>query len=531
MIWKKKLKMPDWLNNRLLIAFRDWRETVRTRGFWLAALLGPVIGLVFAVIAMVVAVSSFQSEGRYAVIDHSDDLGIEVEKRLLKSDIRVFLEDLKNNEIPDDAGIDINLLLKFKELTNENESIDEVVNRLSAELIAQLDGQNRSGYELIVSDFTAWWTTNRNFVKEFSTSVSFNRFSLRRSNGVADEEQINKWLESDAILGYFIIPSNLLDRDDPGSVIYVTTNFLKDDLKDWYARRLSNVVKERKLEAVQLAATDAAWIQRSVPFSTQQLSEEDLDEDAVAERTDVGATDFVGRGAPIAYGYILWFIVFYSSFALLTSVVEEKSTKLVELLLSTVTPSELMDGKSIGILLIVSTTIGFWVVSLAVLGLVSLGFMPTSVQEQARDVLAAILNPYYMIHFFFYLALGFMFFGSLLGAIGSVCSNIREAQSLAAPINILLVLPIVVIYAVIIDPSSLAATILSFIPPFTPFVMMFRAAEHPDLLTYLLINGWFVLWLVGARFLSRRVYTRGILMESKPEGLRQLAKLVRRAET
>ena len=522
--------MPNWLNNRLLIAFRDWRETVRTRGFWLAALLVPIIGLVFAVIAVVVSVASFQSEGRYVVIDYSEGLGVEVEKRLLKWDIRAFVNDLQNQGIPEELELNIDLLRKINELIEDNESADQVTDRLSLKLSDQLDGQNRSDYDQLTDDFTAWWIANRNFVKEFSSSVSFNRFSMLKSKEDLSEEQAKRWLEDGVILGYFIIPENLLSRDDPGNVIYVTTNFLKEDLKDWYAGVLSNIAKERKLQAIQLNVADAAWIQQSIPFATQQLSGEKDGEDAIAERTEIGATDFIGRGAPIGYGYILWFVVFYSSFALLTSVVEEKSTKLVELLLSTVSPAELMDGKSIGILLVVSTTIGFWILSFGVLGLVSIGFMPSAVQDQIQAVIAAIFNPYYLIHFFLYLGLGFMFFGSLLGAIGSVCSNIREAQSLAAPINILMIVPIVVIYAVIIDPSSLAATILSFIPPFTPFVMMFRAADHPDLLTYLLINGWFVAWLVGARFLARRVYTRGILMESKPEGLRQLAKLVKRAE-
>ena len=527
--------MPSWLQKRLLIARRDWRETVRTRGFWLAALLGPVIGLVFIVVATVVAVSSFTSVGRYAVVDQSDGLALEVEQRLLGIDVSAFLIELKEKPVPDNADVDVEILNEIKELFNDGQSVHEVREMLIKPLRAELDGDDSVRAERVAEDFAKWWKANREFIQDFSSNISFSKFTLAGRVGTTTEEQAQEWLEQQAILGYFIVPADLLDREEPGEATYVTRNFLKDDLRDWYRNHLSFVVKQRKLDLIQLEATDAVWIQQNVAFNVRQVSDDGVGGDSqtgdASDTADVEAEDFVQRGAPIAYGYVMWFLVFYSTFALLTSVVEEKATKLVELLLSTVTPSELMDGKAMGVLFVIATTLGIWVGGLAIIGLLGVGVMPADLQEQVQSIIGAIFNPYYIAHFIFYLTTGYMFFGALLGAIGSVCSNIREAQSLAAPISMLMIVPIVVVYAVIIDPNSLAASILSYIPPFTPFVMMFRAADHPDLVTYLLINIWFLLWVVGARYLSRRVYTRGILMESKPEGFRQLAKLVRRAET
>ena len=115
-----------------------------------------------------------------------------------------------------------------------------------------------------------------------------------------------------------------------------------------------------------------------------------------------------------------------------------------------------------------------------------------------------------------YFVLGYLLYASLLVGIGSVCTNIKDAQSLMMPIMIPMMIPIFAMVPVSQDPNGLFARIMSFIPPFTPFVMMNRSAGPPELWEYaattLLLIGSIYLTMVGAA----RVFRIGILMTGKP---------------
>ncbi len=91
-----------------------------------------------------------------------------------------------------------------------------------------------------------------------------------------------------------------------------------------------------------------------------------------------------------------------------------------------------------------------------------------------------------MIAFLFYFLVGYLFYSAILAGIGSVCNSAKESQNLMSPIMIVMMIPILAMLPIGQDPNGLMAKVLSFIPPFTPFVMMNRAAGPPALWEYLL---------------------------------------------
>jgi ABC-2 type transport system permease protein len=108
-----------------------------------------------------------------------------------------------------------------------------------------------------------------------------------------------------------------------------------------------------------------------------------------------------------------------------------------------------------------------------------------------------------------------------------MANNLKEAQTLMMPVQLLLIVPLIVMVPIGRDPHGLLAQVLSWLPPFTPFVMMNRAAFPPSEFTYI---GTTLLMLVSiylALALAARVFETGVLMTGKPPRLWQLLRLLR----
>ncbi|MYK43575.1 MAG: hypothetical protein F4039_05770 [Gammaproteobacteria bacterium] len=109
-----------------------------------------------------------------------------------------------------------------------------------------------------------------------------------------------------------------------------------------------------------------------------------------------------------------------------------------------------------------------------------------------------------------------------------MCGNIREAQTLAAPIQMMLVLPIMFMIAIVLNPDSVIVSIFSFFPPFTPFLMISLSASLPALPVYLLNLAVMIGSTLGVRILAARIYRQGILLENKPQKFMDFVKLAAR---
>jgi len=210
---------------------------------------------------------------------------------------------------------------------------------------------------------------------------------------------------------------------------------------------------------------------------------------------------------PIVFMIMLFLSVFTSASSLMTTTIEEKSNRVVELLLSTVTAMELMTGKilgqmSVGLLILVLYT----------------GFGMAALMSFALSGLVDFMLLVYLVVFFIIL---YMTVAALMAAIGAAVSDFRDAQSLMMPITLIVMLPWLLMVPISTQPNSLLATVLSFIPPIGNFVMMLRLSANtpPPLLQTImaiLVNA------AGAycalRF-AAKVFRVGLLMFGKPPTL------------
>ncbi len=202
---------------------------------------------------------------------------------------------------------------------------------------------------------------------------------------------------------------------------------------------------------------------------------------------------------------------------LLTTTVEEKSNRVVEVLLSAVSPLELMTGKIIG-----QMGVGLSLLTVYnAVGIIALIAFSMGDLIDAKMVL--------LIFVFFLLA--YFMFASLMAAIGSAVNDLREAQSLMTPVMLMMILPYIFFMPVIRAPNSLFSTITSFVPPISPFIMIMRVSSTDppptwQVLLAILLN---MIAVVFFLWIAAKVFRVGLLMFGKPPNFRTLIKWIRMA--
>jgi ABC-2 type transport system permease protein len=200
---------------------------------------------------------------------------------------------------------------------------------------------------------------------------------------------------------------------------------------------------------------------------------------------------------------------------MLSSVIEEKNSRIIEMLLSAVSPFELMAGKILGLGAIGLTIVGLWIT-------VSYGYIVW--QGISVDISGKLL-----FCFVVYYILGFLLFSSLLAAIGSICNTLKETQELMMPIIMIMVLPMVAWFKLVQSPDGIFARVLSLVPPVSPLVMPLRisAGSNVSNIEILASVGLLAASVLLMMWLAGKIFRTGILMYGKRPSLREISRWLR----
>jgi ABC-2 type transport system permease protein len=199
---------------------------------------------------------------------------------------------------------------------------------------------------------------------------------------------------------------------------------------------------------------------------------------------------------------MLFFALLPTGHILLRSVIEERTNRVIEVLVSSVTPFELMLGKILGLGAVGLTLLASWAAAGVILSL-SLG--------RALPVSAADIGMFVL-----YFVPGYFLFAALLGTIGSVVSSEREAQPFLTPLSLMLVFPVMMGIAIAQSPDHWLARALSFFPLLTPSLMLFRfAIKAPP--AWEIAATWLVLVgsTIAMSWAAARIFRVGILLTGK----------------
>jgi len=330
------------------------------------------------------------------------------------------------------------------------------------------------------------------------------------------------------------IQYNLIANEQPG---LSTLNGIES--------KLEKVLKAKKMQDKGIDASLLKEINDiSVQISTQKSTDKGL------EKSNSGVTTIIG----FVGAFLIYFFIFLYGVQVMKGVIEEKTNRIVEVIISSVKPFQLMMGKIVGIAMVGFTQFTIWVVLVAALsGPVSslvmkmahvdpssiaqttqMSGMPTDelaktpVKSNASMAILSGLNqlniPMLLGLFVFYFIGGYLFYGALFAAVGSAVDNETDTQQFMMPITLPLIFSIAISQSIINTPNSDLAIWLSMIPFSSPVIMMVRLPFGVPTSEIIASMACMVLGFIGTVWLAGRIYRIGILTFGKKPSYKDLAK-------
>lgn len=424
------------MNKTLVIAKREYRAAVRTKGFLITLIMLPVfMGGSLLVMALTKDKVDL-TDKRIAVVDQSGILGDYLKKRA--------------------------------ELRNERDLKDAIT------------GEKKSPAYFI--DLVTPDTVNPNAQK------------LRLSDQVRNKE-------TDAFIqiGHDII--HPVPENDNSRIFYYSENSLMDETHNWIGYVLNDKIREIRVAEIGIEPEKVKDLFYWVNVEGMGLIKMDSKTGDIqdARKTNVLET--------IMIPYILMFLMFItlmvSAVPLLNAVQEEKSERIAEVLLGSVSPTQFMMGKVIGGLAVSLTTTGIYIIG----AIITINYLD----------LGAII-PYSVLPWFFiYLLLNIIMAGSIMAALGSTCNDSKDAQGMQFIAMFPLIIPMFVMMPIIQNPLGSFATIISLIPPFTPMLMLVRQATQVTIPVWQPIVGLVgvLIFTVFSVWAGGRIFRSCIIMHGK----------------
>jgi ABC-2 type transport system permease protein len=321
--------------------------------------------------------------------------------------------------------------------------------------------------------------------------------------------QLSTRVRKKELFAFLIIGKDAIatERGKDAGLAYYTETPTYTDLPNWIERVLNEEIKRMRLETASLDRALVAKLTRYTPLQKLGLAKVGASGEVVKAKKE---NQFATFGIPFISMFLLFMLVMSSAPALLNTVLEEKIQKIAEVLVSSVSPFELMMGKLLGVVW-VSFTLSILYLGAAIFVIWKYGFM---------DLVP--LSHYFWFMFFLLLAL--LIYGSFFSAIGAACSEMRDAQSMIHPAILMMILPMFVWMPILQSPMSTFARVISLVPPMTPMLMMLRISVPPgppwwEIALGAVLTTGFMLFCVWA---SAKIFRIGILSQGQAPTLGRL---------
>ncbi len=312
------------------------------------------------------------------------------------------------------------------------------------------------------------------------------------------QSQFDAMVEEKILDGYFVIPEDfrlnpVLRNYSRSNSTFRLSEVIESDLKD--------ILIADRVDHLQLpeSTIDALFFDLDIALYAVGSGEERETEELVA--------DFI---APFLFMFLLFLGIFTGGQLLLRAVLEERSSRVIEVLLSTVSYNDLMGGKILGLGLLGLTQSAIYL---------TVGILAGSYFD------LSILTPTIGLLYFVYFILGYLFYAGIYIGVGALFDSEQEAQQAIQIITFIAIIPMVLWSLVIENPNSALVNFLSYIPPVTPFFMMIKIAV--DETTVIQVASTILLMLLsvyGSIRLAAKIFRTGILLYGKritlPEILR-----------
>jgi ABC-2 type transport system permease protein len=453
----------------LLVAAREFGEHVKTKGFWIGILLFPVLAI--ASVKVPQLLDRTKSTRHFAVVDPSGEFTAVVDAAIQAH------YDRRNGE----------RLLAWTEKKKANPEVADYEPLKPIFRRVDVPEEARAGDPKdVVRALKPWLVGDR-------------------------ELEVDGGREE--LFALIVLPeSEMLLRSH---VEYWGTNLADDELRDVVEKGLADELKRREFVALGVERADVEKVNKI------DVDLEERDPKKAEGEEEVDQYEALRQWAPVGFVYMMFVAIMTVAQMLISSTIEEKSNRIVEVLLSSVTPSELMAGKLLGVAMVGVTMLVAWIGSLY-------GVMRLQTSSELAGVVVDILTtPKLIAPFLVYFVLGYLLYASVLLGLGSMCNTLKDAQNFMGPVMVVLIVPILSMVFIAKEPNGVLAMVLSWIPVFTPFVMMNRAAADPPLFDYVGTGIVLVLAIAFTIWLAGRIFRNGILRTGQPPKLLEILQLAR----
>lgn len=529
----------------LLVALREYVENAKTKGFWIGIMMFPII-LVIAIRVPQFLEKRATPTRHFLLIDQTGDFDAVVSEALRRFEQRNMLKALnfyaaKHARRDAAAGgiKDIDLERIPASMLNPERFLDEFADNNPQALEAFT---SKGGKAFFLAQIQGILEENAPPFQDPKTR--FRRVALppeldpdQEIGALAEflkpyltgKKKIEYDGKSVELFAAVLIPRDIEEKvyraeqalvgldSDRGGIEFWSANLADDALSDQIERSVNDEIQRREFVSRGMNADVVSEVQKTrVPIVALNPKKE-------AGQEEVSLADVMRQWAPVGFVYLLWIAIFTISQMLLQNTIEEKSNRIIEVLLSSVTPRELMTGKLIGIAAIGITMLGAWMIALVGV----LAWVRGPEAEWAVRLFEVLQTSGLLIYFGVYFILGYLMYAGIFLSIGSVCNTLKDAQNLMSPVMLVMMIPLFTMMFIPRDPNGTLATFLSWIPFYTPFIMMNRAAADPPLFD---LVGTMILMVVstaGVLWLSGKIFSIGILRTGQPPKLIELFRWLR----
>ncbi len=319
----------------------------------------------------------------------------------------------------------------------------------------------------------------------------------------------------DALRPYLTGQAELETQDGPQSLfaaIYLSEpspgqieiDYWSANLTDGGLRTtIRNALRDHmQLEHLVQAGVDAALIEAAEDLSP---TVRELNPQRSAETAEVSETERLPIFVGVATAFGLWVVIFSVVNMLLTAMIEEKGNKVLEMMLASARHHEILVGKLLGVAAVSFTLLLFWG-ALASLGGFAVQQVMAAADIPAAELLSTILSPALIGPAVGYFIIGYLMYGAIFLAVGSLCETIQDAQSLMSPIMLVMMVPLFLVMIAIDAPDSPVVAIASWVPLWTPFIMLVRLPQDIGLVDIIgttlgmIVMAAAVIWGAGQLF-------------------------------
>jgi ABC-2 type transport system permease protein len=319
--------------------------------------------------------------------------------------------------------------------------------------------------------------------------------------------ELSARVSKDELEGFIILPPNILQA---GEVTYYGRNVGDDFTREQIKDRISRAVRDQRMDDEKIAPELIARI--NTPVQMKAINTES------GKQESGGGFFFV-----FIIGFLIYIMIIMYGQVILGAVVEEKETRIAELLFSSVRSFPLMLGKLIGVSLVALTQFTIWALAFVAFALYGVGML----SDRGLNVTLPPVPPIFFLYFFFFFMLGYFIYATVYALVGSVVTNAQEGGQLAMPVLFMLIIGFYFAFPVIRSPNSSLAFWVSMFPFFSPITMVVRIVTQTPPLWQIMLSlaiGYGTVALL--MLLTARIYRVGMLMYGKratiPEVMRWL---------